>query len=316
LNSFEKRKRLGSENITKNTLLQQSSEEIKKRVGYLLLAAEVKDKLPTPKEDIVACAKLVEIGEAELSKYEEGWLKKGGNFLKSALSKIKGLLDFRETIIYANPNIHHSQKTFVTYHEVTHRILPWHEGLYNPHIDTDYSIDPRVATGLEIEANLGASLIQFQIDRFAKELKDLPLGLGSAIDLAERYETSLHSTFRKYVEDNNRPCALLVLEVLVNGTSDKQKILQLWYPLQSHKFTREFGMLDWEKLYYPGHPIYDTILSDSLEWVKTGEIFLKDLSGFKKKCRIEAFYNTFNHFVLIYPVPRLPSRKKIIIAES
>lgn len=301
---------------TKNTLLEQSSEEIKKQVRHLLLAAEVKDKLPTPKEDIVACAKLAEVGEIELSRYGEGWLKKGGDLLKSALSKIKGLLDFREKIIYANPTIHHSQKTFVTYHEVTHRILPWHEVLYNPHIDTDYSIDPRIATGLEIEANLGASLIQFQIDRFAKELKALPLGLGSAMHLAKRYETSLHSTFRKYVEDSQRSCALLVLEVLINGTFDNQKVLQLWYLVQSHRFTLKFGMLDWEKLYYPGHPIYDTVLSDSLEPVKTGEMVLKDLSGFKRKSRIEAFYNTFNHFVLIYPVARLPSKKKIIITND
>ena len=75
-------------------------------------------------------------------------------------------------------------------------------------------------------------------------------------------------------------------------------------------------MRDWEKLYYPKHPIYDTVLSDSLELVKIGEIVLEDLLGFKKKCKIEAFYNTFNHFVLIYPVPRLPSRKKIIITDN
>lgn len=300
----------------KNTLLQQSSEEIKKQVRHLLSAAGVKNKLPTPKEDIVACAKLVEIGEIELSKYEEDWLKKGGAFFKSALSKIKGLLDFKQKIIYTNPTIHHSQKIFVTYHEVTHRVLPWHKGLYNPHIDTNYSIDPRIATGLESEANFGASLIQFQIDRFAKELKDLPLGLGSAIYLAERYETSLHSAFRRYTEDNHKSCVLLILEILINGTSDNQKVLQLWYHLQSHKFTLEFGMRDWKKLYCSGDPIYDTVLSDSLEPVKRGEIVLEDLSGFKKKCRIEAFYNTFNHFVLIYPVPRLPSRKKIIITND
>lgn len=301
----------------RKTLLQQSSEEIKKQIRHLLSAAGVKDKLPTPKEDIIACAKLVEIGEIELSKYEKDWLKKGSDLFESVLSKIKGLLDFKEKIIYANPNIHHSQKTFVTYHEVTHRILPWHEGLYNPHIDNAYSIDPRVATGLEIEANFGASLIQFQIDRFTKELKDLPLGLGSAIHLAERYETSLHSTFRQYVEDNHRPCALLILEELIKGAHDSQNVLQLWYFLQSLKFTMKFGVLDWEKLYCPGHPVYDTIFSDSLEPVKRGEIVLKDLSGFEKKCRIEAFYNMFNHFVLIYPVvPRLPSRKKIIITDS
>ncbi|MFQ5956656.1 MAG: hypothetical protein ACE5KK_02660 [Candidatus Brocadiales bacterium] len=302
--------------VPKNALLQQSSEEIKKQISHLLLAAGVKDKLPTPKEDVVACAKLVEIGEIELSEYKESWIKKGGDFFRRAFSKVKGLLDFREKIIFINPDIHYSKKTFVTYHEVTHRVLPWHKGLYNPHIDTDYSLDSRIATELEAEANLGASLIQFQIDRFAKELKDLPTGLGSALHLSRIYETSLHSTFRKYVEDNHKSCALLVLKALDNEISNNQQILQLWYPLQSHKFTKEFGPLDWGKSYCPGNPIYDTVLSDSLESVKTGEIILEDLLGFKKKCKVEAFCNTFNHFILIYPAPRLPSRTKIIIANN
>ncbi len=301
---------------TESSLTTESTSEIKKQVKLLLKAAGVGDKLPVPKEDIVTCSKLVEIGQLDLSKYEEDWLGKGLNILKNALSKIRGLIDFKQKVIYVDPNIHPAQKTFVTYHEVSHRILPWHEGIYNPHVDTDYSIDPRVSTGLESEANLGASLIQFQIDRFTKELKDFPLGLGSAIHLAQRYETSLHSTFRKYVEDNHKSCALLVLEVLFDGTSDNQRMLQLWYSLQSYIFTLRFGKIDWEKLYFSGHPIYDTVLSDSLERIKTGEIVLKDLLGFKKKCRIEAFYNTFNYFVLIFPIPHLPLRKKIIIVDS
>lgn len=300
----------------KNPFLPKSSQEVKKQVKYLLSAAGVNEQLPTPKEDIIACAKLVEIGKLDLPNYEERWFKKGANFLKNALSKIKGLLDFKEEIIYINPKIHHSQKTFVTYHEVTHRILRWHKGLYNPHIDDDYSIDPRVAIGLEAEANLGASLIQFQIDRFAKELKDYPLGFASAIILAKKYETSLHSTFRKYVEDNHKPSALLILEVPINNKPENPQFLQLWYSLQSRKFTKEFGIVDWEKFYYPKHFIYDTIFSNSSKKVRSAEITLKNSSGFKKKCKLEAFFNKFNYFVLIYPVSRLRSRKKIIITDS
>lgn len=300
----------------KHPLLQQSSDEIKQQTKRFLSAAGVKDKLPTPKEDIVATAKLVEIGAIDLSKYEERWLNKGITIFKGALSKFKGLLDFREKLIYVNPDIHHSQITFVTYHEVTHRILSWHEGLFDPHLDTDYSIDPWIATGLEAEANLGASLIQFQIDRFTKELKDLPLGLSSAMHLAERFETSLHSTFRKYIEDSPRSCALLVLETLIGQTFDSQPILRLWYPMQSEAFTDEFGMIDWEKFYNPGHPIYDTVFSGSLKILHEGEITVSDLRGFGKKCKIETFCNMFNYFVLVYPMAHSPSRTKLIIVHK
>jgi len=300
----------------KHPLLQESSEEIKRQAKRLLSAAGVKDKLPTPREDIVATARLVEIGAIDLSKCEERWVTRGISILKGALSKFRGLLDFREKLIYVNPDIHHSQIVFVTYHEVMHRMLPWHEGLFDPHLDTNYSIDPWIATGLEAEANLGASLIQFQIDKFAKELKGLPLCLPSAIHLAERFETSLHSTFRKYIEDSTRSCALLILETLTGQAIDGQPILQLWYPLQSAAFTEEFGEVDWEKFYYPGNPVYDTVFLGSLKLVHEGEIIISDLKGFKKKCKIETFCNMFNHFALVYPIVHTPSKTKLIIANK
>ena len=302
--------------LSKNSYLKESSGEIKKQVKYLLNAAGVGDKLPTPKEDIVACSKLVEIKQLDLSKYEESLFKKGISVLKTALSKIKGLIDFRQKIIYVDPNIHPSQKTFVTYHEVSHRIFPWHEGLYNPHIDTEYSLDTYVAKGSDMEANFGASLIQFQIYKFKNELKDLPLGLNSAIYLAQRYETSLHSTFRKYVEENHKECALLVFKNL-NGIASKDKPpLELWYFIQSEKLKDEFGRIDWPKLYYPRDPIYDAVYENPFGLVGEGEMVIENMAGFKKRCKIEAFYNTFNHFVLVFPMPKLSLKKKRIIIEN
>lgn len=303
--------------LTKHPFVDESSPKIKEQVRRLFSAAGVKDKLPTPKEDIIATAKLVEIGALDLADYEERWFGKGLTMLKQAFSKVRGLLDFKENVMHVSPEIHHAQRTFIAYHEVTHRVLSWHEGLYNPHLDTEYSIDRWVATGLDAEANLGASLIQFQIDRFTKELKDLPLGLSSAKYLADRFQTSLHSTFRKYVEDNNQPCALLVLEELSGLIPSGEPILQLWYPLQSIKFTNDFGVKDWDKFYYPGHPIYDIAFSTPSGGFRNGEMQSDDVSGVNRRLRVEEFYNTFNHFVLIYPSGITSStRKRIVIANS
>ncbi len=298
------------------TFARESSVEIEHHVKRLLLAAGVGEKLPTPKDDVVKCAELVEIGQLDLSLYEEGWLKKGVKHLLSALSKVRGLIDFREEILYVSRDIHPAQQVFVTYHEVTHRILPWHEGLYNPHLDDEYSIDPKLASGLEQEANIGASLIQFQIDRFARELKDLPMGLLSAKYLADRYATSLHSTFRKYVVDNNRACAMMVLKEVIMPIPEQQRLLQLWYPLQSTEFTNEFGFVDWGKFYCEGDVIYDTVFSSSLDLVKTEEIQLTDLRGVERKCRIEVFNNKFNYFVLIYPLSTSFSKPRLILVKG
>lgn len=299
------------------TFARESSAEIKHHVKQLLLAADVGEKLPTPKDDVVKCAELVEIDQLDLSRYEEGWFKKGVKHLLAALSKVRGLIDFRENILYVSPDIHPAQQVFVTYHEVTHRILPWHNGAFNPHLDDEHSIDPtRLASGLEQEANIGASLIQFQIDRFARELKDLPTGLLSAKYLADRYATSLHSTFRKYVEDNNRACAMMVLKEVIMPIPEQQRILQLWYPLQSTKFTEEFGSVDWGKFYCEGDVIYDTAFSSSLDLVKTGEVQLTDVRGFERKCRMEVFYNKFNHFVLIYPLSTSFLKPRLVLVKG
>lgn len=75
-------------------------------------------------------------------------------------------------------------------------------------------------------------------------------------------------------------------------------------------------MIDWPKFYYPGHPIYETISGKSLELVKKGEMTVKNLAGFEKKCRIETFCNKFNHFVLIHPFPRFTLRKEAVILEK
>lgn len=291
----------------------ESYSDIRAQIQRLLKAAGVGDKLPTPKEEIVECSKLVEIEQLNLFDYKNDWKKRGFKLIKRALSKIKGLVDFKHEIIYVDPNIHPAKRSFVTFHEVSHRILPWQKDLFCPHADTEYSLDPRIEQIFEVEANIGASLILFQIDRFKRELKDLKIGLGSAMKLAERFDASLHSTFRKYVEDNHRACTLLVLKSQNHNISNKKNFFNLWYYIQSEKFTKEYGHIDWPKFYHSGDPIYDTISTNSLKPMKHGEMTMKNLSGYKKKCRIETFYNQFNHFVLIYPIRRFVIGKKKVI---
>ena len=52
---------------------EENVAEIQTHVRRLLKAAGVGNKLPTPKEDIVECAKLVALGEVDLRQYAESW---------------------------------------------------------------------------------------------------------------------------------------------------------------------------------------------------------------------------------------------------
>src|SRR6266705_1042636 len=96
-----------------------SATDVRNEVKNLLRAAGIKDELPTPKTEIVACARLVQHGELDLAEYEATMVDETVTFFHKAFSKVLGFLDRRSEIIYIDPSIHDSRKLFVTYHEVT-----------------------------------------------------------------------------------------------------------------------------------------------------------------------------------------------------
>ncbi len=102
-----------------------SAHEVTEHIKMLLKAAGVGHQLPTPKSQILDCAQLVEAGELNLEEYKQTLSDKAHVFFR-AISKILGLLDFNQHIVYVNPGVPASRKNFVTYHEVSHRVLPWH----------------------------------------------------------------------------------------------------------------------------------------------------------------------------------------------
>jgi hypothetical protein len=305
-------------NACKIATQEENVAEIKKHIQRLLKAAGVGNRLPTPKEDIVECAKLVAVGKLDLAQYEETWPKGQWNVIKDLLertiSKIKGLVHLKENIIYVDPLLHPSSVPFVTYHEVTHKILPGHSILSNPHLDDDLTLDPEFARGLEIEANIGAALILFQVDRFAKEIRDVPLGIASAMHFAQRYEASFHSAFRHYVEVNDRPCTILVL----NNPDEifDRNCFPLRYSLSSKEFDQRFGVVDWGNYFFEGHAIYDTILNRRGEEIPKGNLKLKDRLGFKVECTFEVFHNFYNYFVLCYPKSQSRKGRKLVVVKS
>lgn len=291
-----------------------SADEIEKYSKKLLNLAEVGDQLPTPIDDIVEVAELVKYNH--LNDLDNNWLKKGGSILMKAMKKVLGILDYRKKVIYIDTLIHPSKKRFVTFHEVSHKILPWHEALFNPHLDYEYSIGEKTNSLFEREANYGASLLQFQIDRFSHELVDYEIGLETALYLANQYSTSIHSTFRKYVEDNPDECVLLILNPPENEAGQEIEYLQFWYSVQSPKFTFNFGEKDWNKIIFKGDLIYNIIFSSNYK-INEGEIYLQSITGSKVLFKIETFFNNYNYFVLIFKKHRLKLlRKRYIIKSS
>ncbi len=64
----------------------------------------------------------------------------------------------------------------------------------------------------EQEANQGAAELLFQRELFRQIAADYEIGCGAIVELAEKFGSSMHAAFRRYVETHHSPLAGLVLE--------------------------------------------------------------------------------------------------------
>src|SRR4051794_25544550 len=99
-----------------------SAPDISDVVQKLLRAAGVGETLPTPKEEIIRSARLVESGELDLAAYEETLTEKARGFFRKAMGKVLGFVDRRTEMFYVDPEIRGPRRKFITFHEVTHKI--------------------------------------------------------------------------------------------------------------------------------------------------------------------------------------------------
>jgi hypothetical protein len=283
-----------------------SAEAVTVEIKRLLRAAEVKDEIPTPKARILACARLVEMGDLDLAEYEESLSDKALGFFYKAMKKVRGFLDRRTEQIYIDPQLHDSRKLFVTYHEVIHRIVPWQNFPYTE--DDDLSLSLKCSSLFESEANYGAAEILFQCERFETEAREYAISIPSALHLSQKYEASCHSSLRRFVERNHRPCLLLVLKPTNREHSSGQRSFFVSYAIPSVPFILQFGEPFPQQFINPGDELCQIVNSGG-----DGEIILSDSKGFHRSCSVECFNNNYHCFVLIHPKDISASRRVVTV---
>jgi len=245
---------------------------------------------------------LVETGELDLAEYEQSFSEKASGFLYKAMKKVLGFLDRRTKQFYVDPQLHNSRRTFVTYHEVIHRIVPWQHIEYTE--DDDVTLNLSCDTLFESEANYGAADILFQCDRFEVEARDYDLSVASALYLSEKYDASCHSSLRRFVERNHRPCLLLVLKPTTRTNADGGTSFFISHSIPSPPFSLQFGDPFSNPFINP-----DQELGKIVNGGSQGEIGLSDLKGFCRTCMVECFNNQYSLFVMIHPKSNARSRR-------
>ena len=138
---------------------------------------------------------------------------------------VRALLNPAEKKIFISPLLSLHQRQWGIYHETGHDMIDWHRELL--YLDSEYSLSPQVRKLMEKEANEFAGHLQFLGTRLATEARELPLDLTSATLLAQRYNASYESTFRRYVETHQETCICRVFRII--RLAENEQTLQYHY---------------------------------------------------------------------------------------
>ena len=187
---------------------------IRKATQRLLLKAGVDPGgcFPTPVDDIVAAAGLIEPAESLLS---DGALAEAPLHIREAVRwlrrKVRAVLDRKTHEVHVDPSIQVPGRiAFHKLHEVTHEILPWQAAV--AYADDDETLSPAIRRGFEREASFGAAELLFQNALFAQMASDEPIGMAAVVHLANRFGASYHAAFRRFIETHRNGVAGMVLD--------------------------------------------------------------------------------------------------------
>ncbi|MFC7571459.1 ImmA/IrrE family metallo-endopeptidase [Klenkia terrae] len=197
-------------------------------VDDLLRAADAYGRFPTPVNDIIEAAGLVEVPNHELDHAVLAQMPPEQRALVvQALPQLEGMLDRQaRTLCVTDLVTNENRRRFVKLHEVVHGALPHQQALI--YADNAETLSPSTRLMFEREANYGAAHLLFQRAAFAAEARSLSLSVASVQVLAARYGSSIHAAFRRYAETHDRAVLVLRLDLpKVRGTTDSSRTTML-----------------------------------------------------------------------------------------
>lgn len=285
----------------------ENESDIQDVARSLLRLADVEERLPTPVDDIVAAAGLLKVDDYVLSESKISQAPRElRKLLRGAARKIRGALDRRERVLHVSPDIQlPAQRKFVECHEVMHDALPWQRDLLVLG-DTQKTLSPDVELRFEREANQGSAELLFQVDLMKRIAKDYPVDVSTPVQLASMFGTSLHSTFRRWVEGHPGQLCGIVLDPA--PVSVAPLTFQRFEVVSSPAWQIHYGENRFPKrLTTPSHAFLTALAPPlrtniSLDWSMT------DLSGTPQDLKVQSFTNSYRTFVLVWR----PARESFI----
>jgi hypothetical protein len=218
---------------------------VEERARKLLDRADAWDRFPVPVNDILAAAdvKLARTSAFDpvaIVSYAIGKAASATHHIKSALTKVFGLYDAKESLIHIDGTVTGSKQTFLTLHETAHHDLPTHRTMFRFFQDCRKTLAPEIADQFEREANNFARFALFKGGTFAKYASDCPFEIKTPIKLASKFGASIYASAREFARTNNRACVVYVLEQpeFVEGDGFRAAVRRIE---TSPSFAEQFG---------------------------------------------------------------------------
>ncbi len=253
--------------------------------------------LPTPIDTVTEAAGIAEV--VDIADIPEDLLAKK----PAAWKRVLGAFLYREQVIFVDRNQAVPRVRFTQFHEVGHRIVPWHRRSYELYDEEGLFGDTKER--LDAEANLTAAHLIFQGGRFHEQALEYRRSITVPIALAPDHGASLHATIRYYAEHHPDPVAVVIAGRYSSGDGS----LPIWRCIESPQFRRRFGRLDARfplgRLLPASHPsqLLDGLAHEALKVDAIGstEVRLRDLAGEDRRFTAEAFFNGHCVFVMLSP---------------
>lgn len=264
---------------------------------------------PTPIDAIMKAAEVEEVQEDVLNEAGfierlRGQVSQFTGALKSALSKVRGLLDMRGKLVFIDRSLLVVQQTFIRVHEAGHAFMKWQRDLYAIVEDCDMTLEPEMADQFDREANVFASEVIFQLDAFTNEANDYDFGINVPLKLSKNYGASIYASIRRYVSQHHRACAVIVLNKpeLIEGDGFRAEVRRV---CPSPKFLETFGEMKLPEFITPDHRLGHMVPLGGKRMTGARKIKVADRNGCDNKCVAEAFTQGIQVFILIHAVETL-----------
>lgn len=281
--------------------------QIRDAAAVLLRKANVDERLPTPVDDLVAAAGLVEDAGYMLS---ESKIRRAPReirrLLRAAGRKVRGVLDRRERILHVNPAVEvPAQRQFIRCHETMHDVLPWQRELLVLG-DTGKTLSLNIEFRFEQEANQGGAELLFQLDLLKRIARDYPTDITTPVALADMFGASIHSTFRRWIEHHDGAVCGTVLNP--DPVCIEPLTFQRYEEIASERWRSRFGQHCFPaRLSAKEYPFVAPLGPPRPPNVDS-EWNLIDLAGSASSLRVQSFNNSYRTFVLLW----LPTKEGFI----